>query len=359
MAKTTLTTLRRFVEEFSDHEFWVGADVHKRSYHVALYRVDGKVQTFVCPAQPTTLLRQLQGLNISIAGVAYEAGPTGFSLARILQTAGIEVFVAAPSRIPRPVLHGTKTDRLDCIKLAEYIAKGMIKPIAIPTEKQEAKRALMRRRHLLVDSVRKCKQRIKGQLLFLGIEDPPELRNWTNNVSDVLLALPMDAAARLTLESFLRELVFLRAELKRVEKDLAEVIQDDESQRIIACLQTVPGVGTVVASSFCMELFRPERFTRAQEVTSYLGLAPVVHHSGEKNPSGRLRPVGQRRLRSLLVEAAWLWKARDVYAQKIYNRLLSRIGIAQKAIVALARKLAVILWRLCIEQRPYSTVAVA
>lgn len=360
MAKTTLTTLRRFVEEFSDHEFWVGADVHKRSYHIALYRVDGKVQTFVCPAHPTTLLRQLQGLNISIAGFAYEAGPTGFSLARILQTAGIEVFVAAPSRIPRPVLHGTKTDRLDCIKLAEYIAKGMIKPIAIPTEKQEAKRALMRRRHLLVDSVRKCKQRIKGHLLFLGIDDPPELRNWTNNVSEALLALPMDIAAKLTFESFLRELAFLRAELKIVEKNLAEAVhQDDESQRIIACLKTVPGVGTVVATSFCMELFRPERFARAQEVTSYLGLAPVVHHSGEKNPSGKLKPVGQRRLRSLLVEAAWLWKARDGYAQKIYNRLLSKIGIAQKAIVALARKLAVILWKLCMEQRPYRKVAAA
>jgi len=156
MAKSNLTSLNNFVEKFSGHEFWVGADVHKRSYHIAIYRVDGKVRTFVCPASPLRLLRKLQSLNGTIAGLAYEAGPTGFSLARMIQAAGIRVIVAAPSRIPRPVLCGAKTDRLDCIKLAEYAAKGMIKSIVIPTEREEAKRSLIRRRHLLVDSIRQC-----------------------------------------------------------------------------------------------------------------------------------------------------------------------------------------------------------
>jgi transposase len=108
-----------------------------------------------------------------------------------------------------------------------------------------------------------------------------------------------------------------------------------------------------VATTFLCELFRPERFARAEEVASYLGLAPMVRHSGEKTPSGRLVPVGQTKLRSLLVEAAWMWRAKDDYARNLYNRFLSRMGIAQKAISALARKLAIILWRLCIEKRPY------
>lgn len=341
MAKSNLTSLNNFVEKFSGHEFWVGADVHKRSYHIAIYRVDGKVRTFVCPASPLRLLRKLQSLNGTIAGLAYEAGPTGFSLARMIQAAGIRVIVAAPSRIPRPVLCGAKTDRLDCIKLAEYAAKGMIKSIVIPTEREEAKRSLIRRRHLLVDSIRKCKQRIKGKLLFLGLQEPQEVRNWTQNAPEVLLALPMDDVARLALESFLREFAFL---------------QEEGIKKTMTCLKSVPGVGMVVASTFCMELFRPERFNRAEEVTSYLGLAPMVYHSGENNPSGRLKPVGQRRLRSLLIEAAWMWRSRDKYAQKIYNRLLGKSGIPQKAITALARKLAVILWRLSVEKRTYRKI---
>lgn len=103
----------------------------------------------------------------------------------------------------------------------------------------------------------------------------------------------------------------------------------------------------------------PERFNRAEEVASYLGLAPMVRHSGQKTPSGRLVPVGQTRLRSLLVEAAWLWRAKDNYAKEHYNRFLSRTGIAQKAITALAHKLAIILWRLSIEQRFYRATVTA
>jgi transposase len=118
-------------------------------------------------------------------------------------------------------------------------------------------------------------------------------------------------------------------------------------------LQTVPGVGPRVALTFLAEVFRPERFTFAGEVTSYLGLAPMVHHSGEKTPPGRLRPVGQHRLRSLLIEAAWMWKTRDPGAQAIYSRLLARNGVPQKAIVAVARRLAIILWHIALEQRPY------
>ena len=356
MAKSNVTSLNNFVEKFSGHEFWVGADVHKRSYHIAIYRVDGKVRTFVCPACPARLLRKLQSLNVTIAGLAYEAGPTGFSLARIIQSAGIRVIVAAPSRIPRPVLCGAKTDRLDCIKLAEYAAKGMIKSIVIPTEKEEAKRSLIRRRHLLVDSIRKCKQRIKGKLLFLGLQEPQEVRNWTKNAPEVLLALPMDDVAKLALESFLREFAFLQEELKTILKKLNNILQEEGIKKTMACLKSVPGVGMVVASTFCMELFRPERFTRAEEVTSYVGLAPMVYHSGENNPSGRLKPVGQRRLRSLLIEAAWMWRSRDKYAQKIYNRFLGKTGIPQKAITALARKLAVILWRLSVEKRTYRKI---
>jgi hypothetical protein len=59
----------------------------------------------------------------------------------------------------------------------------------------------------------------------------------------------------------------------------------------------------------------------------------------------------------LLIEAAWMWQHRDEYARNLYHRFLGRMGIAQKAIAAVARKLAVILWRLYVERRPYRTVA--
>jgi transposase len=86
---------------------------HKRSFHLALLRADGKPFTLVTPEIPEKLVEQLRHLEIKIAGVAYEAGPTGFSLARSLQTEKIPVIVAAPSKIPRSISAGAKTDRLD------------------------------------------------------------------------------------------------------------------------------------------------------------------------------------------------------------------------------------------------------
>lgn len=353
MARNSLSGLHCFVTGFEHDLFYVGIDVHKRSYHVALRRSDGRTLSLVTSASPQSVVDLLAGLGIQIGAVAYESGPTGFSLARTLNDAGIPVIVAAPSKIPRPVTPGAKCDRLDCLKLAEYVAKGMLKSIAIPTPEEEARRALLRRRHMIVDTVRCCKQRIKGLLLFLGVEEPKELEHWQQGVEKTLQSLPIEPSAYETLESYLRELKFNLEELRRVEQQLKTVPKPQEVAVSIACLQSVPGVGPTVATTFALELFRPERFKRPEEVTSYLGLAPVVRQSGNKTSSGRLVPVGQTRLRSLLIEAAWMWRARDQYAGNLYRRLLGKTGIAQKAIAALARRLAVILWRLCIEHRRY------
>lgn len=358
MARNSLSGLHQFVVGFERESFYVGIDVHKRSYHLALRRIDGRTITLVVPALPQAVVDLLDGLSVNIGAVAYESGPTGFSLARMLQEANIPVIVAAPSKIPRAVTPGAKCDRLDCIKLADFAAKGMLKSIAIPSQQEEARRTLLRRRHMLVDTVRRCKQRIKSHLLFLGINEPKELEHWNENVDSALLALQMDSAAHLTLESYLRELTFNQEELRRVELQLKSLARSQTMVTSMACLQSVPGVGPVVATTFALELFRPERFNRPEEVTSYLGLAPVVRHSGNKTPSGRLAPVGQTRLRSLLIEAAWMWRAKDTYADNLYKRLLGKTGIPQKAIAAVARRLAIILWRLYIEHRKYRTVMV-
>ncbi|ABB32784.1 transposase IS116/IS110/IS902 family protein [Geobacter metallireducens RCH3] len=356
MAKISLAGLQQFVVGFEDETFHVGIDVHKRSYHIALHRCDGRALSLVSPASPQAIIELLTGLNIRVGAVAYESGPTGFSLARMLFAAGFPVIVAAPSKIPRSVTPGAKCDRLDCLKLANYAAKGMLKSIAIPTQQEEARRTLLRRRHMLVDDVRRCKQRIKGLLLFLGVDEPKELEHWQIGVDAVLLALPIDSAAHMTLQSYLRELTFNQEELRRIEHQLKSLTKTEELANTMTCLQSIPGVGPVVATTFAMELFRPERFKRPEEVASYLGLAPVVRQSGNKSSSGRLVPAGQTRLRSLLIEAAWMWRSRDSYAENLYRRLLGKTGIAQKAIAVVARRLAIILWRLYVEQRPYRIV---
>jgi len=360
MAKSSVSSLQQFVSGFESQPFWLGIDVHKQSYSFALRRDDQRCFTWKGPADPKAVASQIARLGITLAVAAYESGPTGFGLARTLEEANIPVIVAAPSRIPRSVTAGAKCDRLDCIRLADYAAKGMLKPIAIPTPEEESKRTLLRRRHNLVDAVRRVKQRIKSQLLFLGLPEPDAVKHWSNEAADALLRLSVDQATRMTMESYLRELTFQQSELRTVERQLQQLLMETkEEHRRVVNLRTVPGIGPTVAATFALELYRPQRFQRAEEVASYLGLAPMVRHSGGKTPAGRLMPVGQKRLRSLLIEAAWMWKAKDTSASELYNRLLGRTGLAQKAITALARRLAIILWRIAVEQRPYRVVATA
>jgi transposase len=355
MAKKNLSSFESFVETSGNHPIHIGVDVHKNSYHLALRRYDGAQATLVMDADPERVIALLQRRHLTIALLAYEAGPTGFALARALQAAGIPVCVVAPSRVPRPVTAAAKTDRLDCLRLAEYAAKGLLRSIAIPTQQEEADRTLIRRHTALTDAVRRIKQRIRSLLLEFGVKEPTGLANWSKRTIDALQELALPDSLRFTLDSQLQELRFLQTMKNNVRTQLLSLQKADAHREIISCLQSVPGVGPVVAAAFSLEIYSPQRFQRAEELTSYLGLAPMVRQSGETKGNARLRPVGQTRLRSLLTEAAWVWIRNDAYASDKYRKILSRCGIFQKALVAMARRLAVILWRLSLEKRPYQS----
>lgn len=346
MARASVTGIRKFVEGGKGKVVHVGVDVHKRSYSVALLRSDGAWKEWTTPSSPKALEQSLSSVRSRIGTVVYEAGPCGFGLARQLSQAGIPTMVAAPSRIPRPVAATSKTDRLDGRKLAEYAASGLLRPIAVPTEAEEGFRALVRRRHRLTDSIRHVKQRIRGLLLQFGIPEPAGLDHWGKAAIEEVGQLSFPAGAAEARDSLLRELSFLTRERENVEETLRRTCRGSEHEGRVKALKTVPGVGEIVATTFAAEVFRPGRFQRPEEVTSYLGLAPVVRQSGGGKSRGKIRPVGQRRLRSLLVEAAWMWKQRDTAAEIFYRRILGRTGLPQKAIVAVARKLAITLWRL-------------
>lgn len=356
MARFSLNDLRDFLSVDAQATYWIGIDVHKRTYHVALLRGEDDFFTWTVPAVNELLVNQFLDLGIRIGSICYESGPTGFSLARRLREVEIPVIVAAPSKILRSVTRGAKTDRLDCIKLAMLASKGLVKSIAIPTPKEESERALLRRRHKIVDDIRRRRQRIKAMSLFHGFELPEEVLQWRNGCLETLKAMELSDALKWTMDSHVRELEFLERELSILTAQLKSISGNQEHRSTTDALKSVPGVGEVVATTFLLEVFNPQRFKRKEEIAGYLGLAPLVRHSGEKTPRGHLVPVGQTRLRSLLIEAAWIWKARDEYAGSLFNKIYSRTMIPQKAITALARKLSIILWRLSIEQRAYRPV---
>jgi len=336
---------------------YVGIDVHRRSYHVAVWIHTRIEKTLVMPANDKKIVDLLRPLGPQLRQVAYEAGPTGYGLARELQAAGIDGLVAAPSRTPRSGPGQAKSDRLDCRKLAEYAAKRLLTGVCIPTPQQEADRQLVRLRDPLANKRRRVKQQIKSFLLMHGINQPVGLAYWTQASVAALRRIALGASLRYGLGALLDELAFVEDRIRQTEQALRAVFAEERHRGAMAILTSPPGVGPVTAWHFLTEVHDPRRFKKATHLAKYVGLCPKVSQSGESRCDGPIVKTGRRALRSLLVEVAWQWKARDPRAALIYRRLVSNTGCGQKAIVGLARHLAINLWRMCGNHELYRAAA--
>ena len=349
MARSKTTTWDAILKESQKgSRIWIGVDVHKRSYSVAVYSESGVLHHFVTPADNQGLVEAIQRRGLKVESLVYEAGLTGFGLYRACTAAGIPAMVVSANRIPRASTPSAKTDKIDCIALAKYASTGMLKPIAVPSEEEEAARTIVRRRHAVARELGKTRNIIKSFLVCHSLVEPEGLANWTAASVRALEEMAMLPNFRVTLDSLLRQMHRFEEEKKLLEKAVKSLLPPNDD-----VLQSVPGVGPITSATFRSELFCPDRFERSEKLASFIGLSPVVSRSGESKGNSRLVPCGQGRLRSMLMEAAWILRRKEQWAEDFYQGVLRRSGTFQKAITALARKLAVILWRLWQEGRPY------
>jgi transposase len=324
---------------------FVGLDVHKKSYHAAV-RVNGvEVRTSVLAPRSEAVLIFLAPYRSGRLHVVYEAGPTGFGLARALRQAKVPTDVIAPSKTPRAPGQENKTDRLDCRELAFYHEKGMLRQVAVPTEEQEQDRQLIRLRDQVVDARRRVKQQIKSFLLQHGQAEPAGLAHWSKGSVQALRDMVLPATLRFCLDVMVMDLAHLDQQLGQVNNAIENLSREPRHASMTARLCKHPGVGVITAMQYRTELFRPERFANQRQVAAYLGLAPRVSQSGERHRTGPLLKAGRGRLRALLVEAAWRWIQVDDDARVIYRRLVQNTGQPNKAITGMARRLAIRLWR--------------
>ena len=128
MARKSVSRWDEIVEESKKGiEIWVGVDVHKSSYAVTVLSGNGIRHSFTTPANNQNLIKQFEDRGVRITQLAYEAGPTGFGLYRACIAAEINAIVVAANRIPQAPGKTAKTDKVDSVKLAEYLAKGLLR----------------------------------------------------------------------------------------------------------------------------------------------------------------------------------------------------------------------------------------
>ena len=290
------------------------------------------------------LLRDIQSIRSSLKNIVYEAGPTGYGLVRLLRSANLPAEVIAVSKTPRMTDTSVKTDRLDCQQLAEYAAKGLLTFVAIPTEQQEADRQVVRLRDQLTSKRKRIMHQVKSLFLQHSISWPGG--TWSKILIERLRQLDISSELRFTLDQYLDEYEFFCSKIAETEAKLRQIFSSERHSAAIEIFKSHPGVGNIVAWEYRAEMFNITRFSEPKQISKYTGLCPRVSQSGKTCHQGPITKTGRRQLRAMLVQAAWAWYRRDPHARQIYNRLLHNTGNGKKAIVGLAKRIAIHLWRM-------------
>lgn len=333
---------------------FVGIDVHKKTYSVCVWtEARGRVARWTQPADPGALLRRVEPIRGQVAHAVYEAGPTGFGLLRALRGQGYSADVVAPSATPKPACPSDKSDRRDAEMLAMLDGKAMLRAIYVPSAQEEADRQVVRRREQVVKDVGRVQRRIKSFLLQHGLVAPEGLASWSRRGVEGLRRLALGPELRFCLDSLLSDYEHRRAQVAAFDERIRAMARSEGYAGEVAAMRQPGGIGPVTAVTVATEMPHAERFKTGEEVASFVGISPSSRRSGQTTKGGPIRKAGNRHLRRVLVEAAWRWVGQDGRAQALYRHLVRETGCAQKAIVGVARHLAILLWRLRVRRETY------
>jgi transposase len=324
-------------------QLYVGLDVSKDETAICVRSRDGTVRAaFRKPTDPEAIFRSLERDLKWIDCMVLETGRMANWLFDELSLRGLPV-VCLDARQAHAVLSQmhNKTDENDAAMLAELARTGFYKRIEVKSRLAQERRALLRAREVAIKSRMNVENTIRGLLASFGIRLPKHLKTYEQRVRMVLEDQPV-------LSGIILPLLHLRTEALRqaaaLTRDMTRQARVDEACRR---LMTIPGIGAVSAVTYVATIDRPDRFARSRSVGAYIGLTSRRHQSGDMDYGGRISRRGDRMLRTVLYEAAnsLLCRVKSGPDQhlKDWATALKKRTSHKKAVVALARKLAVIM----------------
>jgi transposase len=354
-----LTKTQSTKVNFSGERIYVGIDTHKKNWSVALYHNETSMRTFTQESNPQVLVNYLKknypGADFHCA---YEAGFCGFWIQKYLTKAGLHCIVVNPADIPTTHKEKEfKADPRDCRKIAKSLRSNLLEPIYIPSDHGIEYRKLVRYYHDKSNNSTRYKNKIKGLLNFYGIHYPPDFESvnshWSRSFYAWLQAIKLNNEfGDWTLQSYVTEC--LRAkELKRIATaKVRELSKTALFKKHIELLRTIPGVGLITAMTIITEIEDIRRFKNLDKFCSYIGLIPSTDSSGEKERIGEITKRGNKFLKNVIIESAWMAIRRDPDLFHTYVKRKNNMD-SNKAIIRVARKLVARIRYVLINEKPY------
>ena len=359
---------------------FVGLDVHQDSIVIATAQ-SGNLPAIVgdtLPHDVPKLVKRL--LRIAPAArlrVCYEAGPTGYHLARRLKAVGIACIVVAPSLIPVQQGRRVKTDRRDAARLASLYRAGELTAVAIPEPHVEAMRDLERARDDAKQDERVARQRLDKFLLRHALIWNGG-KKWTQkHVAWIRSQTFAHLEQTRTHASYLTALDQASERVAQLTKDIAEQVEKWALRPLVQSLQALRGVQLVTAVTLAAEIGDFTRFGQSRQLMAFVGLVPSEHSSGPQRWQGGITKTGNKHVRRIVIEAAWNYRFRPrrsrtievrrskvspevrAIAEKAERRLcrrfeqLQRKGkVSKQVVTAVARELLGFVWAIAQQEKP-------
>ncbi len=330
-------------------------DLHMRESQIRIVDAEGRV---VREGRVRTTVERLVAVldGHGPMRILLETGTESEWVAQALEAVGHEVIVADPNYAPMygEIRRKVKTDRRDVAALAEANRRGWYRATHRVSKPQRALRRVLRSRRQLVQMRSGTISLIRSLLRQEGYRLAPSS---SERVPARLAALGLPSGLRETIGPLQRMVETLTTEIAGVDARLATHAKADP---VVERLQSVPGVGPVVALTFRAFVDDVGRFAHAGQVSAAIGLVPREDRSAERRHRGHITKAGSRELRSLLVQAGWAcWRSKASGTLRAWvERLASRRG-KRIAVVALARRLSRILFAVWRDQSVFDAATIA
>lgn len=284
----------------------IGIDVHAKTNEIcALITKTGELRQAKLSSDPDEIIRWIQEEQLPRPlGCCYEAGPTGFWLARTLNDAGIACAVVATSKLPKRI-DRKKNDRIDAQWLARMQMAGSVAKTYIPSSEEEALCHLSRLRGEVAADLRRAKQRVAAFLLLTKTSYTLTKKRWTKTFITWAGRYEFKHKAdTYTFRTKVSSVLRLTETLNDIEDKIMGIIKENpvltERMSRLLCMH---GIGPVTAFSLICEVYDFTRFRNGSAFASYLGLVPSENSTGKKTSRGKITKLGNSHLRRLIVES--------------------------------------------------------